>query len=81
MATQELPSLALLCSVPLLCSALHGCALRCAALRFALLCPALLTLFRGPIPQRQGWQIQPAGRRAWMRDVFVRDMDVPYKNF
>lgn len=35
----------------------------------------------GPIPQRQGWQIQPAGRRAWMRDVFVRDMDVPYKNF
>ncbi|WP_217697619.1 hypothetical protein, partial [Xanthomonas axonopodis] len=37
--------------------------------------------FRGPIPQRQGWQIQPAGRRAWMRDVFVRDMDVPYKNF
>ena len=35
----------------------------------------------GPIPQRQGRQIQPAGRRAWMRDVFVRDMDVPYKNF
>ncbi|QYF37833.1 hypothetical protein HZS92_04562 [Xanthomonas citri pv. citri] len=36
---------------------------------------------RGPMPQRQGRQRQPAGRRAWMRDVFVRDMDVPYKNF
>ncbi len=37
--------------------------------------------FRAPIPQRQGRQIQPAGRRAGMRDVFVRDRDVPYKNF
>ncbi|WP_237714369.1 hypothetical protein, partial [Xanthomonas phaseoli] len=55
--------------------ALHCIALLC----LALLCLALLTLFRGPIPQRQGRQIQPAGRRAWMRDVFVRDTDVPYK--
>ncbi|MFS8462491.1 hypothetical protein EIQ00_09985 [Xanthomonas campestris pv. raphani] len=72
--------LALLCSVPaalcLLCFARLCAALPCSALY-----PALLTLFRGPIPQRQGRQIQPAGRRAWMRDVFVRDMDVPYKNF
>ena len=42
---------------------------------------ALPFRFRGPIPQRQGRQIQPAGRRAGMRDVFVRDMDVPHKNF
>ncbi len=75
-----LPCLALLCSVPaalcLLCFARLCAALPCSALY-----PALLTLFRGPIPQRQGRQIQPAGRRAGMRDVFVRDMDVPYKNF
>ncbi|MCW1981464.1 hypothetical protein FHY25_001380 [Xanthomonas arboricola] len=74
-ASQSLPSIALLCTAAVLCSALH-----CSAL-YSALCPALLTLFRSPIPQRQGRQIQPAGRRAWMRDVFVRDMDVPYKNF
>ncbi len=94
MATQELPSLALPClALPCLallclalpCFALLCFALLCAAAALCLLCAlpclALLTLFRGPIPQRQGRQIQPAGRRAWMRDVFVRDMDVPYKNF
>ncbi len=89
-----LPCLALLCfallclALPcfaLLCLALPCFALLCAAAALCLLCAlpclALLTLFRGPIPQRQGRQIQPAGRRARMRDVFVRDMDVPYKNF
>ncbi|MFS8425889.1 hypothetical protein EIQ26_17900 [Xanthomonas campestris pv. incanae] len=35
---QTIPRVALLCSVPLLCSALHGCALRCPALCFALPC-------------------------------------------
>ncbi|WP_285446983.1 hypothetical protein, partial [Xanthomonas sp. fls2-241-TYG-148] len=77
---------ALLCST-LLCFALLCLALPCLALPcFALLCfavAAALVVARaprswGPIPQRQGRQIQPVGRRAWMRDVFVRDMDVPY---
>jgi hypothetical protein len=39
-----------------------------------------LSSLRAPVEARRRAEDRPAGRREWMHDVFVRDMDVPYKN-